>query len=190
MFPRIPFPVGFKLKLATIEICVKIGSRSEATALRLKGTVAACTHCHWPAGLPHWWGQRWAHSSPGSHQVSTLSFQVCVYSSWARDTSFFLQGTGSSSSSQVPVCPCLPSLQSWFVPLWALLTYSNFRLTTRRGNTFCRSSRQDPSWSLPSDFSLLLHLSQAAPTTLWRLIPTVNPLFLVIHDGSASLFTS
>lgn len=85
-------------------------------------------------------------------------------------------GTGSNSSAQVPTCPCLLSLQSCFVPLWALLTDSNFRPTTGKASTPCRSPHQLPSRSLLRDFlcssALPDSASQAAPISPLGLIAT------------------
>lgn len=188
-FPGTPFPVGFKLGLATIEIRGTFGSRSETSALHVKGSVAAPMHCRWSSNLPPWRGQRWTPILPSAHCISTLSFWVCVCSSWEKGISCFYS-MGFSSSSQVPVYPRFPSLRSCFSPsepCWPRAMSGP--AAEAMPSVDRRPPHQLPSQALLSDLSLLLHLSPTRPPQPKRL-PQLCKVWLLREIHYSMSFTS
>lgn len=189
MFPRILFPIGFKLRIATVEICVKSGSRSEVAAFH-----TALTHCHWLAGLLAGEG-RDGHGSPEPHRVSTLSFWACVCSSWAQGTGFFyrhrFQFTHPGSNMSLPPFPavliCSPLSPADQQQLQAHHWESQHPL---------QISSSAPLKVPAQGFSLLLCPCSArlcipsSPHKSIRSDSYSSPLFQILHNGSASLFTS
>lgn len=195
MCPKILFLVGFKLRLATIEIWVKFGSRSETSAVRARHCCSPHTR---PSNLPHWGLQdRGRPTARPAHTRFPPSVSETLLQLLGKRHQVLLQ-------EQVPVYS--PGFRFILAPLtsvlifllWALLTYSYvWLISSSRSNAFCRPAPHLPSWPLLNKFffappTVPCHTSasQEALTTLRGLIPKISALFHVIHNGSASLFTS
>ena len=141
-FPHIPFPCGFRLEVATIEICAGFGTKGQpllgSEDCCRAGAVELCAYCHRPAvGKEHLLG-------PQHLQLPSNSFSFWepwaggTYSSVAEDAGLSHKLPKSlgleavlirwtfSFSCQAAVCPWLPYFMSIFSS-WLL----TLRLSTR-----------------------------------------------------------